>query len=197
MFRKQFFTTFWHWQVKRNPFDGRSGFPSFFAAAKAPFGDSSSYKAPAPAPAQPSYSAPAPSYSAPAPAPAPSYSAPEPSYSAPEPSYSAPAPSYPSPSYHQPTHNCSIQEETQEAQVSQKNWFGDIGNSNLEFGERKTYLLDLEGNHSEPLCDLTQIAMAFSESRNVFQWTFRFGYQPLLIWNVLQINIKQTNQMKK
>ena len=114
-------------QVKRNPFDGSSGFPSFFAAAKAPFGDSSSYKAPAPAP---SYSAPAPSYSTPAPsysAPAPSYSAPEPSYSAPEPSYSAPAPSYstpsyPSPSYHQsqPTHNCSIQEETLEAQVSQR-----------------------------------------------------------------------------
>merc|ERR1719458_1943274 len=103
-------------KVKRNPFDGSSGFPSFFAAAKAPFGDSSSYNSPAPAP-PPSYSAPAPSYSAPAPAP--SYSAPEPSYSAPEPSYSAPAPSYPSPSYHQPqpTHNCSIQEETLEAQV--------------------------------------------------------------------------------
>merc|ERR1712037_386368 len=82
-------------KVKRNPFDGSSGFPSFFAAAKAPFGDSSSS-----------------SYNSPAPAPAPSYSAPEPSYS-------APAPSYPSPSYHQPqpTHNCSIQEETLEAQV--------------------------------------------------------------------------------
>ena len=67
------------------------------------------------APAAPSYSAPAPSYSAPEP----SYSAPEPSYSAPAPSYSTP--SYPSPSYHQsqPTHNCSIQEETLEAQVSQ------------------------------------------------------------------------------
>ena len=111
-------------QVKRNPFDGSSGFPSFFAAAKAPFGDSS-YSAPAPA----SYSAPAPSYNAPAPAPAASYSAPEPSYSAPEPSYNTPAPvsysspSYPSPSYQhqpQPTHNCSIQEETLEAQVSPK-----------------------------------------------------------------------------
>ena len=101
-------------QVKRNPFDGGSGFPSFFAAAKAPFGDSSSssYNAPAPASA-PSYSAPAPSYSAPAPAPTPSYSAPEPSYS-------APAPSYSTPSYHQPTHNCSIQEETLEAQVSRE-----------------------------------------------------------------------------
>ena len=92
--------------MKRHPFDGSSGFPSFFAAAKAPFGDSSSsssYKAPA-----------APSYSAPA----------APSYSAPEPSYSAPAPSYPAPLYHQeqPTHNCSIQEETLEAQVSQGLW---------------------------------------------------------------------------
>jgi len=82
-------------KVKRNPFDAGSGFPSFFAAAKAPFGDSSSS-----------------SYNAPAPASAPSYSAPAPSYS-------APAPSYPAPSYHQaqPTHNCTIQEETLEAQV--------------------------------------------------------------------------------
>ena len=107
-------------KVKRHPFDGSSGFPSFFAAAKAPFGDSSSsssYKAPA----APSYPAPAaPSYSAPEP----SYTAPEPSYERPETSYSAPAPSYPAPSYHQeqPTHNCSIQEETLEAQVSQGLW---------------------------------------------------------------------------
>ena len=149
--------------MKRNPFDGSSGFPSFFAAAKAPFGDSSSssYNSPAPAPA-PSYSVPAPSYSAPAPAP--SYSAPAPSYSAPEPSYSAPAPSYPSPSYHQPqpTHNCSIQEETLEAQVRREKLKID---EQYRVKATNSYAVKFR-SESEPIWKMTPKVIPQSESKS-------------------------------